>query len=136
MNTKMQLNTKNVVRIVLAIPTLMYAVYSIYYFIVNPLKPTYTDCGILRSKSGQEISIKHGSQTQLYMNIDFKESGFKSVEINPTTYFKYKVGDTVCLKLDKYIKYDFLFSFSGMLFISVLGIFFLWWLIMYLFTDY
>jgi hypothetical protein len=55
----------------------------------------------LVSKSNDEVTIKRGVKTQLYLNIQFNKSGFRSIECNPTTYFSKQVGDNVCFNLEK-----------------------------------
>jgi hypothetical protein len=57
------------------------------------------DCGKVVSKSNDEVSIKYGVRTELYLNVQFEKSGFYSVEVGPTTYFLRKKGDRVCFKL-------------------------------------
>jgi hypothetical protein len=53
------------------------------------------------SKSNDEVSIKHGSRTELYLNVEFEKTGFKSVLVDPTTYFSKDVGDNVCFNLNE-----------------------------------
>jgi hypothetical protein len=65
--------------------------------------PKYLDCGKVISKSNDEVIIKRGSKTNLYLNVQFKQSGFISVESNQTTYFSHNVGDNVCFYLNKHM---------------------------------
>lgn len=92
---------KKTVRIILLIILSSYATYCVYYSLRNEIRPEYKDCGVVVSKSSDEVSMKHGSRTELYLNVEFEKSGFRSVKTNPTTYFSNKVGDTVCFYLDK-----------------------------------
>lgn len=84
-------------KIVLVLLT-MYLTYCTYFFITNAYR-TYLDCGKVVSKSNDELNIKHGTRTVLYLNIEFEKSGFKSIKSEPTLYFSKKVGDTVCFNL-------------------------------------
>lgn len=79
----------------------MFFVYSIYYSYTHKLKDTYLDCGLIRSKSGEEIAIKHGVKTILLLNVDFNKTGFQSIEVDYTTYFKYSKGQNICINLEE-----------------------------------
>lgn len=79
----------------------MFFAYSVYYSYTHKIKDTYLDCGVIRSKSGEEIAIKHGVKTILLLNIDFNKTGFKSIEVDYTTYFKYLKGQNICFNLEK-----------------------------------
>ena len=92
---------KNIVRILLLTPLAMYLLYCCFHFILFENRPQYLDCGTVVSRSNDEVAIKHGTQTNLYLNVQFENSGFRSIECSPTTYFSKKVGDKVCFKLDK-----------------------------------
>lgn len=92
---------KNKVRLIVLIPLSIYLLYCSWHFIYYPEQPTYLDCGIVISKSNDEVSIKHGSKTELYLNVQFNKTGFKSIECNPTTYFSKQKGDSVCFDLNE-----------------------------------
>lgn len=96
---KQFLSLKNVLRFLV----LSYLVYSAICVILvggfTKLNPTYKDCGIVLSKSLDEIAIKHGTKTQLYLNIKFEKSGFMSMECSPTEYFSTSVGHRKCYDL-------------------------------------
>lgn len=79
----------------------MFLLNCVYIFITTDNQPTYNDCGIVLSKSNDEIAIKHGVKTELYLNIQFNKSGFKSVNVEPTTYFSKKVNDRICFDLNE-----------------------------------
>ena len=72
-NKYMKINIKNIIRLIILLPLSIYSLYSIYYFITNDIKPTYIDCGIVKSKSHDDIIIKYGTETELYLNIQFKK---------------------------------------------------------------
>lgn len=91
------MKTKKIIRIITLVPLSLYLIYCCYTLIVNKGQtPTYVDCGRVVSKSTDEIVIKHGTQTELYLNVQFNKNGFRSIECEPTTYFSKKVGDNVC----------------------------------------
>ncbi len=92
---------RRIVRYTFIILFSAYALFSMYFVYANERRPTYEDCGKIISKSSDEVAIKHGSKTELYLNIQFTKSGFRSVLAGPTTYFKYKVGDYICFDLAK-----------------------------------
>lgn len=79
--------------------TVAICAFCAIYFIDNVERREVRDCGIVESKSSDEVSIKSGSQTQLYLNVRFKNAGFKSILCTPTTYFAKKKGDSVCFML-------------------------------------
>lgn len=91
---------KNLIRIVILVPLATYLLYCCYHFITNEVRPTYLDCGKVISKSSDEVAIKHGVRTELYLNIEFEKAGFKSIECEPTTYFQKQIGEKVCFQLD------------------------------------
>lgn len=92
---------KNIVRVVILAPVLVYLLYCVYHFLSTEFKPAFLDCGVIVSKATDEIAIKNGSKTELYLNVQFEKSGFKSIDCEPTTYFKYKKGDNVCFNIEK-----------------------------------
>ena len=77
--------------------------YIGYYSVssVSDMKSEKTYCGIIAYKSSEEVPIKHGTSTELYLGIDFEEIGRKAIEVDVDTYFSSKKGDTVCFSLDK-----------------------------------
>lgn len=98
---KQILTTKNIIRILLGIPFAILLIYSSVFFITHKERPTFLDCGVIESKSNDEVAIKHGTRTELYLNINFEKSGFKSIEVSPTTYFKNQRGERVCFNIDE-----------------------------------
>ena len=118
----MKLTLKNIVRIVLIIPTTLFILYCLYIVIKKEENPTFKDCGIVKSKSYDEVAIKHGSRTQLYLNIQFEKSGFRSIECEPTTYFSKNVGDYVCFELeDKSADSYRVYYVIGLVFLFIIG---------------
>lgn len=111
---------KNIIRILTLLPLSIYLLYCCYHFIANKERPTYLDCGKVVSKSNDEVTIKHGTRTELYLNIQFNKSGFRSIECDPTTYFSKKVGDSVCFDLDQ--KTSFWYKTNNVIGIMVLVI--------------
>lgn len=92
---------KNILRTIVLLPLSVYLVYCAFHFITTEINPTYLDCGKVVSKSNDEIPIKYGTRTELYLNVKFNVTGFRSIEVSPTTYFSKKVGDKVCFKLEQ-----------------------------------
>jgi hypothetical protein len=92
---------KNILRIItLTIVIVIYAI-GIFNGIDEYQNGTYQDCGTIISKSQDEVTIKYGSRTELYLNVKFINSGFKSILVDPTTYFKNKIGNNICFQLNK-----------------------------------
>lgn len=92
---------RNFFRIIILAPIALFLLYCAYFFIENPLHPKYLDCGKVISKSSEEVVIKYGTQTELFLNIQFEKSGFKSIKCEPTTYFGTKKGEKVCFNLSQ-----------------------------------
>lgn len=93
------------------------------YSAVNYKHYYYLDCGTIVSKSQDEVVIKYGTETELYLNVQFKKAGFRSVKVNPTTYFKFNVGENICfdLKAEPPNEYhDFLMK-VGFIFLILIG---------------
>lgn len=113
----------NKIRLIIYLILGIGAIYCVYFFLANPVRPTYNDCGEIMSKSSDEVAIKHGSRTELYLNIQFRKSGFKSMEVSPTTYFKHKVGEVICFDLreEKGESY-FITSMIGAMILVVIGL--------------
>ena len=91
---------KKVITLPIIVITGLFLVFCTLYFLFTDLKVTYPDCGKVVSKSSDEVAIKHGSKTELYLNVQFQKSGFRSVLCEPTTYFQYKIGDKVCFNIE------------------------------------
>jgi len=127
---------KNKIRILTLLPLSIYLIYCCHHFITNEKSPTYLDCGVVISKSNNEVAIKHGSRTELYLNIKFKKSGFRSMVCNPTTYFSKNVGDNVCFNLNEKVSGWYILNSSiGLITLVILGLIILVWFITYLLPD-
>jgi len=92
---------KRVIKLILASLLGGLMVGSTIYMLTNKSNPTYVDCGVVKSKSADEVAIKHGVTTELYLNIHFKNSGFRAVKVNPTTYFGAQKNEIICFHLNK-----------------------------------
>lgn len=133
----MKINIKNIIRLIILLPLSIYSLYSIYYFITNDIKPTYIDCGIVKSKSHDDIIIKYGTETELYLNIQFKKTGFKSIKCSPTVYFSKNIGDNICFELNKDTTFQHkIISISGLLILSILGSILIGIIIWYIIPDH
>lgn len=93
----MEKHINNLIKVFLTV----YFGYAAIFVVTKPMNPTYWECGTVVSKSGDEIIIKHGLKTELYLNVEFFKSGFKSILVKPETYFKHKKGEMVCFDLPK-----------------------------------
>jgi len=70
---------------------------------INSQEKSY--CGIVKVKSSEEISIKHGTRTELYLIVDFDEIGELDIYPNNVNYHSAKVGDRVCYILSNFKVY-------------------------------
>lgn len=110
------------------------SVYCIWYYFTQEGFPTYLDCGKVIKKSQEEVSIRRGVRTELYLIVEFEKSGLKAQYVNPTTYFKFNKGDTVCFNIQEEVsdshKAKMFFGFIlFMVFCFVLVIFFVAYLV-------
>jgi hypothetical protein len=96
-----KITVKNFIRVIVFTPIVFFLLFSVHYFLTHEHKPKYFDCGVVVSKSNDEVVIKYGTRTNLYLNIEFEKSGFQSIRCSPTTYFQQKVGNRVCFDLDE-----------------------------------
>jgi hypothetical protein len=99
MKLRIEFTLKNILRIILGSVTAIFLTYCTVIFFINPETARFTDCGKIISKSSDEVAIKHGTQTELYLNIQFEKSGFKAINVAPTDYFHYKKGENICFDL-------------------------------------
>lgn len=60
---------------------------------------TYKDCGKIKNKLVVPGGYKSSGKT--FMGVQFQKTGFKSVQVDETTYLKYEPGDSVCFNLTK-----------------------------------
>ena len=66
----------------------------IFSFIEGIGPEKYKDCGIVREK----IIVPQGtrSPSELFLGVDFENSGFKAVKVSVETYMQNKPGNKVC----------------------------------------
>ena len=113
---------KTILYVIIALAAIYFS-YCAYFFIANPVHPRYVDCGKVVSKSADEVSIKYGTETKLYLNIQFEETGFKSVECDPTTYFEFKKDEIVCFNLHQETNAWYsIRTLSGVVFLGACGL--------------
>lgn len=79
---------------------LLYGGYLSYKYREGREESTY--CGVVTHKSSDEVSIKHGSRTDLYLIVDFGEQGVRSMDVGVKTYLTNNVGDRVCFGLTNF----------------------------------
>lgn len=65
-------------------------------------KERNTYCGTITKLFSDEVSVKHGSRTDLYLIINFDNYGQKAVEVDVNTYAGKQVGQRVCFNLTNY----------------------------------
>ena len=74
---------KKSLRVIVLTSLSLYLVYCGTYSLFNKHHPSELDCGQVLSKSSDEVIMKHGTNTELYLNIEFSKNGFKSIECEP-----------------------------------------------------
>lgn len=117
---------------IFGIAIFVFSIYSTIYFIKTPHIERTNQVGTVISKSQDEVTIKNGSQTELYLNIQFDKVGFKSIEVEPTTYFGSDVGERVSFGLIKektgfqFFKFIWGFLIVAVAIITVIVIFIKW----------
>jgi hypothetical protein len=86
---------RKVIKVIITLGLSLWLGSSVGTYLTNELRTRVTDKGIVVSKSSDEVAIKHGSETELYLNIQFEQHGFKSIKVDPTTYFQKSKGERV-----------------------------------------
>lgn len=104
-NNKMKNDLERILKIIIIINFVGFSLKSSYDAIESlykygSVRSNHLETGTLISKSNDEVKIKHGHQTELYLNMMFDKSGFQSMHVNETTYFKFQKGDRVSFYLD------------------------------------
>lgn len=91
---------KIVMQLVLLISLITVSIYTIKFFVKNDMWIDFQDCGQVVGASSEEVPIKHGTQTELYLLIQYEKQGFKAQEVGATTYFQYKdsIGKRLCFE--------------------------------------
>jgi hypothetical protein len=124
---------KKIIRILTLGIISIYLLYCCYHVITNESNPRYRDCGEVISKSNDEVVIKHGTKTKLYLNINFEKSGFRSIECTPTTYFSHNKGDYVCFNLLEDVSIFYQLSYLiGVFVFFILGCILIYYFLTYL----
>lgn len=88
-----------IVRWTVLIPIIGFLLYSVVFVTCNPITPKYQDCGAVTMKSNDEVAMKYGTRTELYLLVSFDKSGSRAMNVSPTTYFNTRVGDRLCFML-------------------------------------
>lgn len=127
---------KKNIKISLLTTFLVYVLFSFYQLYITPFSngkkcATYKDCGIVKSKA-EIVSGKEYITAKLYLNVQFEKNGFKSLDVNPTTYLSSIVGEKICFDFICYEDNEFNFHallgvvFAFLTIILFIIIFFLW----------
>ena len=97
----------------------IYYLYSAYYVYTHPYFTYTKECGKIISKSNDEVSIKHGSRTDLYLNVQF-DNRFESVLVDPTTYFGNHKGEEICFNFTDKMTFKNFWNYLLFIVISVI----------------
>lgn len=114
---------KQIIKVILIITLTLFVAYSDYYTHKNKVNPSYLDCGKITEKATSEKEVLFGSKTIMLLCVQFEKTGFKTIEVDYNTFFKYKVGQNVCFNLYK-VKgiWHYIFAFTS-IFTTVITIF-------------
>jgi hypothetical protein len=94
---------------------------TIFSFIDGIVPEKKKDCGVVREKIIVPGGHKQGGD--LYLGVDFENSGFKAMKVSPETYMEYQPGNEICFWLPPVLTLSvFLISFEK--FFSCVFIFF------------
>lgn len=130
------MKTKQIIQIITLLLLSAYLLYCVWHFATHKHRPTYLDCGKVVSKSSDEVAIKYGTKPELYLNVEFENSGFHSIECIPTTYFSKKIGDNVCFDFKEDVGHWYHTSnFIGFVAVVLLGLIALVCFIFYLIPN-
>lgn len=76
--------------------------YHAYQFATKGAHEEKLYCGTVVYRSSDEITIKYGTKTELYLGVEFEDGvGRHAIETDVDTYISKKVGDHVCFSLTK-----------------------------------
>ena len=130
----MKMNLRNMIRIIVLVPLAIFFMYCIYFTLSGERGKTYKDCGTIVSKEQLIGASGKHLTTNVYLNIQFEKSGFKSIPTSVTDYFQRKEGERVCYDIDyeRELK-DEIFFLIGLILITVIIVLLLFLLIFYLF---
>ena len=70
---------------------------TIFSFVDGIVPEKKKDCGVVREKIIVPGGYKHSGD--LYLGIDFENSGFRAVKVSPETYMEYQPGNKLCFWL-------------------------------------
>ena len=70
---------------------------TIISFIEGIVPEKKKDCGVVREKI--IVPGGHKQRGDLYLGVDFENSGFKAMKVSPETYMSYQPGNKVCFWL-------------------------------------
>ena len=70
---------------------------TIFSFIDGIVPEKKKDCGVVREKIIVPGGHKHSGD--LYLGVDFENSGFKAMKVSPETYMEYQPGNEICFWL-------------------------------------
>ena len=71
--------------------------------IYNEEEQTY--CGTIVYKSADEVTIKYGTKTELYLGFKNDKIGTRAILVTPHTYLSTEVGENVCFDLENHFVY-------------------------------
>lgn len=74
-------------------------IITIVYNLNHKFRLYEKDCGTLYMKSYEDIVIKHGTRTELYLIVETKNQGLRSKEVGITEYMTTEIGDLVCMDI-------------------------------------
>lgn len=75
-------------------------IYCTIIAIAFPINPKKQYCGTVIKKFNEEVHIKHGSRTDLYLIVQFK--GFqKAVNVDILTYGNSTINKNICFQLEE-----------------------------------
>lgn len=97
---------RKVIKFIITLGLSLWLGSSVGTYLTNELRSRVTDKGIVVSKSSDEVAIKRGSETELYLNIQFEQHGFKSLKVEPTTYFQMSKGERVIFSWEEQNLHD------------------------------
>ena len=101
-----------------------FSVTGIVFSFIDGIKPEKKkDCGVVREKIIVPVGYKHGGD--LYLGIDFENSGFKAMKVSPETYMEYQPGNEICFWLKPVLTPGEFISYLGKVFSCIFIIFYL-----------
>ncbi len=109
---------KNFLRLTVIGFAILYGIYATYIGGVTLYKMNHDhlECGTVIARMSDEVTIKHGVDTQLILVIDWENKPTDDIEVSPTTYYTSKVGNRICFKEDDYVPaHDFVNGFTEMI---------------------